>query len=143
MTSNADRIVELQEPILLFDGVCNLCASCVQFVVARDPGEQFRFAFLQSPFAEHLLRPPSAGRDELQSMVLVADGQVYRKSTAALQIARRLNGLWPLLGAFLIVPRPIRDAVYDWIGRHRYQWFGRKAECWLPNPDVQRRFLDT
>ncbi len=67
----------------------------------------------------------------------------YSCSTAALQIARRLNGLWPLLGAFLIVPRPIRDAVYDWIGRHRYQWFGRKAECWLPNPDLQRRFLDT
>ena len=75
-------------------------------------------------------------------MVLLDNGHVYRKSTAALRVARRLSGLWPLLGIFLIVPRPIRDWVYDWIGRHRYPWFGQKSECWVPSEDLRRRFLE-
>ena len=129
---------EGDRPVILFDGVCNLCTGSVQFVIERDSGKQFRFASLQSPVAERLL----GRRDELESMVLVQDGEVYRKSTAALRIARRLDGLWPALAIFLVVPRFLRDAVYDWIGRRRYRLFGKRDVCWTPQPELADRFLD-
>lgn len=125
-------------PIILFDGVCNLCTSSVQFVIKRDSRKRFRFASLQSAAAERLL----GARDQLESMVLVADGKVHRKSTAALLIARRLDGAWPLLAMLLAVPRPLRDAIYDWIGRRRYRLFGRREACWIPQAELAERFLD-
>jgi predicted DCC family thiol-disulfide oxidoreductase YuxK len=125
-------------PIILFDGVCNLCTASVRFVIARDSRRRFRFASLQSAAAERLL----GERDQLESMVLVADGKSYRKSTAALLIAKRLDGAWPLLAAFLVIPRPLRDAVYDFIGRRRYRMFGKRDVCWVPRPDLAERFLD-
>lgn len=134
MTSTAEQ----DRPVILFDGVCNLCTGSVQFVIARDARKQFRFASLQSPVAETLL----GRRDDLESMVLVQDGKIYRKSTAALRIARRLDGLWPALAIFLVVPRFLRDAVYDWIGARRYRMFGKRAACWVPSPELAERFLD-
>jgi predicted DCC family thiol-disulfide oxidoreductase YuxK len=131
-TAEADR------PVILFDGVCNLCTGSVQFVIERDSRKRFRFASLQSPTAQRLL----GRRDDLESMVLVECGKTYRKSTAALLIARRLDGAWPLLAAFLVIPRFLRDAVYDWIGRRRYRMFGRRDTCWVPRPELTERFLD-
>ena len=131
-------IAEGQGPVVLFDGVCNLCTASVQFVIARDSRKRFRFASLQSPAAERLL----GRREDLESMVLMEGGRTYRKSGAALRIARRLDGLWPLLSVFLLVPRPLRDAIYDWIGRRRYRMFGRRDSCWVPGPDLAARFLD-
>ena len=137
MTSNADG------PILLFDGVCNLCTGVVRFVIRRDPGKRFRFASLQSPQAVEILGAEAPQQDRLETMILVDDNQIYRKSTAALLTTKKLNGLWPALSILLIIPRPIRDACYDWIGRRRYRMFGMRDECWLPDIDVQDRFLDT
>ena len=134
MSSTAEE----DRPVILFDGVCNLCTGSVRFVIERDSRRQFRFASLQSAAAERLL----GSRDQLESMVLVAGGKVYRKSTAALLIARRLDGLWPLLGAFLVIPKFLRDAVYDWIGRRRYRMFGKRDVCWTPKPELADRFLD-
>ena len=134
MTSTAEE----RGPVILFDGVCNLCTGSVRFVLARDSNRRFRFASLQSAAAERLL----GQRDNLESMVLVESGSVYRKSTAALRIARRLDGGWPLLAALLLVPRPLRDAVYDWIGRRRYCLFGKRDACWAPQPELADRFLD-
>jgi predicted DCC family thiol-disulfide oxidoreductase YuxK len=131
-------MAENERPVILFDGVCNLCTGSVQFVIERDSRKQFRFASLQSPIAEKLL----GRRDDLESMVLVQDGEIYRKSTAALLIAKRLDGLWPLLAAFLVMPRFLRDAVYDWIGRRRYRMFGKRDACWVPNAELAERFLD-
>ncbi len=128
-------------PILL-DGVCNLCTGLVRFVIKRDPGKRFRFASLQSPAAEDLLRPEAPGRDRLESMILLDGNQIYRKSTAALLAARQLSGLWPAMAILLIIPRPIRDAVYDWIGRNRYRVFGKREVCWTPDADLEGRFLD-
>ena len=125
-------------PIILFDGVCNLCTSSVQFVIERDSRKRFRFASLQSAAAERLL----GARDQLDSMVLVADGRIHRRSTAALLIAKRLDGAWPLLALLLAVPRPLRDALYDWIGRRRYRMFGRRETCWVPQAALTERFLD-
>jgi predicted DCC family thiol-disulfide oxidoreductase YuxK len=123
--------------IILFDGVCNLCTGSVRFVIERDSRKQFRFASLQSPVAERLL----GQHDALESMVLIAGGKTYRKSTAALLVARRLDGLWPLLSVLLVVPRPLRDAAYDWIGRRRYRMFGKREACWVPRPELADRFL--
>lgn len=146
MTSTADAPDEGpaggQGPVILFDGVCNLCTASVQFVIARDRRRRFRFASLQSPVAEALLGPELEREDRLGSMLLVAGGQVYRRSSAALRIARQLDGLWPLMAAFLIVPRPLRDFVYDWIGSRRYRFFGKRETCWIPDPVLAERFLD-
>ena len=138
MTSAA----EPAQPVILFDGICNLCSASVRFVFARDSRARFRFASLQSPIAEQLLGAELQQHDRLGSVVLVQDGKVYRKSAAALRIARRLDGLWPLLALLLIVPRPLRDAVYDFIGQRRYRWFGQQEVCWRPEGDLGARFLD-
>jgi predicted DCC family thiol-disulfide oxidoreductase YuxK len=129
-------------PVILFDGVCNLCTGSVRFVIERDARKQFRFASLQSPVAEKLLGAQEHARAGLESMILIRGGRVYRKSTAALMIARRLDGLWPLLAAFLLIPRPLRDAVYDWIGKRRYRLFGKRDACWRPQAELAERFLD-
>lgn len=138
MSSTADA----GRPVILFDGVCNLCTGSVRFVIERDARKQFRFASLQSPVAEKLLGTQAHDGDRLESVVLVVGGRTYRKSTAALLIARRLDGLWPLLAAFLLVPRPLRDAVYGWIGKRRYRLFGKRDACWRPQPELAERFLD-
>jgi len=133
---------EAGRPVILFDGVCNLCTGSVRFVIERDARKQFRFASLQSPVAEKLLGAQGRDGDRLESVVLVVGERTYRKSTAALLIARRLDGLWPLLSALLVIPRPLRDAVYDWIGKRRYRLFGKRDVCWKPRPELAERFLD-
>jgi len=129
-------------PLVLFDGECNLCNGAVQFVLRRDPKARFRFASLQSAAGRAVLE--ATGRRETlpDSIVLVHDGSVLAKSTAALAIARGLRWPWPLLTVFWLVPYPIRDFVYDWIARHRHRWFGTRQECWVPTPALRERFLD-
>lgn len=138
MTSDADP----PGPVILFDGVCNLCTASVRFVIKRDSRKRFRFASLQSMVAEKLLGRALHDHDRLDSVVLVVDGKVHRKSTAALLTAKRLDGLWPLMSALLVIPWPLRDWVYDWIGNRRYRMFGKRDECWLPSPELVQRFLD-
>ncbi|HRF59655.1 MAG TPA: DCC1-like thiol-disulfide oxidoreductase family protein [Fimbriimonadaceae bacterium] len=128
-------------PVILFDGVCNLCSATVQWVVRRDPRDRFRFASLQSDVAQRLLGSLEMGQS-LNSIVLVDERGVHTRSTAALRIAMKLRFPWPILAAFLIVPRPIRDGVYRWIARNRYRWFGKKEACWIPTPALRARFLD-
>ena len=125
-------------PIILFDGVCNLCSGAVQFILDRDPRGRFRFASLQSGAARRLL----GGESLPESIVLIEEGKTSRRSTAALRIARRLRFPWPLLYAFIVVPRPLRDFVYNWIARNRYRWFGRRETCLVPAPDLRNRFLE-
>lgn len=131
----------MTEPIILFDGVCNLCNASVQFVIRHDPQARFKFAALQSATAEKLLQNCSFDRSSLDSVILVEDGHVYIESDAALRIARKLGGGWSLLAGFSIVPRPIRDAVYRFIARNRYRWFGKQESCMMPTPDLRARFL--
>lgn len=129
-------------PILLFDGVCNLCKASVQFVLVRDPRERFRFASLQSEQGNHLAGRFGIPADELNSVVLIFDGVVYTRSTAALRTAKLLRAPWPALAIFLLVPRFIRDRVYDFIGNRRYRWFGQMEVCWVPDESLRQRFLE-
>ena len=131
----------VQQPVILFDGVCNLCNASVNFVIDRDHDSLFKLAALQSGPGEELLQKYQLSSDYLESIVLIDDHGVWRNSTAALRIARRLSGAWRLMYAFIIVPRPLRDAVYGWIARNRYKWFGKKDSCRLPTPDIATRFL--
>ena len=129
-------------PVILFDGVCNLCNASVNFVIDRDPDGVFRFGALQSDAAAPLLAACDVPADYLDSIVLVEDGRCFTDSTAALRIARRLGGPLGWLGAFLAVPKPLRDVVYHWIARNRYRWFGKQDACRIPTPDLRARFLD-
>jgi len=127
--------------VVLFDGVCNLCNASVAFILRRDPKAYFRFASLQSEAAARLLEG-SPLEAKLDSIVLLEDGAVFTQSTAALRIARRLRGAWPLLYAFIILPRFLRDPIYDWIARNRYRWFGRRESCMIPDPALKDRFFE-
>ena len=129
-------------PIILFDGVCNLCNTSVQFILKRDRRSRFRFASLQGPAGQALLQRSGLPADHLDSFVLVENNKVYTRSSAALRVISRLGGGYTLFYVFWIIPRPIRDGVYDWVARHRYRWFGKEDSCWLPRPEWKERFLD-
>jgi predicted DCC family thiol-disulfide oxidoreductase YuxK len=127
--------------IILFDGVCNLCNASVHFVIKRDVKGVFRFASLQSGFAQRIPEMAKIA-GALKTIVLLKNGSVYLRSDAALEIARDLRGLWPGLYFLKLIPKFVRDGVYDFISRHRYQWFGKTDECWLPSPELNSRFVD-
>jgi predicted DCC family thiol-disulfide oxidoreductase YuxK len=128
--------------VILFDGDCSLCNRSVQFILKRDAARRFQFASLQSAAGRRLLQQAGQQLEALpDSVVLLEGNRVYTRSTAALRIARHLNGLWPLLAVLLLVPALIRDIVYNYIARHRYRWFGRQQACLLPTPEMQGRFL--
>ena len=126
--------------LVLFDGVCNFCNSSVNFIIDRDPRAYFRFAPLQSALGRQL-REQQGVEAAADAIVLIEAGKVYLASTAALRIARRLSGLWPCLYVFIVVPRLLRDGLYDWFARHRYSWFGRSEHCRVPTPDLRSRFI--
>ncbi|PSQ54745.1 thiol-disulfide oxidoreductase DCC [Halobacteriales archaeon SW_8_68_21] len=128
--------------VVLFDGVCNLCSGFVQFVYPRDPEGKYRFASLQSEVGQALLAEHDLPTDELESIVLIEDGESYVKSTAVIQIATGLGGRYRLFSPFRHVPASVRDRVYDFVADHRYRWFGKKDRCMLPSGDVESRFLE-
>ena len=131
-----------EHPIVLFDGVCNLCEGAVRFAIERDPTARFRFAPLQSPLGRTLLLRHGYDPDAIDAVVLVDGEGAHDRSTAALRLAAGLRGPWRWLASpLLLVPRRLRDAVYGWIARHRYRWFGRRAECLVPTPELRARFL--
>ena len=127
--------------IILFDGVCNLCSGSVQFVLKHDKKAIFKFASLQSEAGQQLLTKHGLATNDFNSFVLIEDDKVYLKSTAALRVARKLDTLLPLLYLTIIIPAFIRDSVYNYISQHRYDWFGKREECWLPTREWEGRFL--
>ena len=131
-----------QQHIILFDGVCNLCNASVQFVIRHDKSEQFIFASLQSDTGKRILSEHSLPESDLKSFILVEENKVYTRSSAALRVAKKLNGILPALYVFMLVPSFIRDGVYNVIAKNRYKWFGRKDECLLPSPELKARFLN-
>ncbi|SIR61365.1 thiol-disulfide oxidoreductase DCC family protein [Natronorubrum thiooxidans] len=130
------------DPIVLFDGVCNLCNGFVQFLVPRDTEEKFYFASLQSAVGTELLAEHDLPTDDLESIVLIEGETCYVKSAAVIRIASILGGAYALLGPFRFVPRPVRDLLYDLVAANRYRLFGKKEQCMMPTGDVQQRFLE-
>ena len=130
-----------EKPLVLFDGVCNLCSGAVQFIIKRDPTGNLMFASLQSARGQAILTHLNMRTDDFDTFVFIENGVAYTRSTAALHEVRYLNGLWGMLRVLLIVPRPIRDVVYNFVARNRYRWFGKQNECWLPTPELKARFL--
>jgi len=128
--------------IILYDGMCNLCSESVQFVLKRDPKLKFRYASLQGIFGQEVAKKYQLPPGEFDSFLLLEGEKIYKRSTAALRVLKRLNGLWPLLYGLIIVPPFIRNAIYDWIAANRYKWFGKKNECWIPRPEWKEVFID-
>lgn len=138
---NKDSLLD-ERPVLLFDGVCNLCNGLVNFIIDQDPKGTFAFAALQSDAAASRLAPFGVTNETLDTVVLLADGQCYQKSDAALETLRRLGGAWALLYPLIALPRPVRDRAYDWLAANRYRWFGKRDSCRMPTPALRARFLD-
>jgi len=132
----------IKHPIILFDGVCNLCAGSVQFIIKRDNNEYFRFTSLQSDFAKIILQPSQLSENNFSSIILWEDGKIYTQSAAALRITKHLSGGWKLLYALIIIPAFIRNYMYSIIARHRYRWFGKKEKCWIPNDEWKDLFIE-
>lgn len=130
-----------RSPILLFDGVCNLCNQSVQFSIRRDREGIIKYASLQSEKGQSLLQQFDLDTDVLKSVVFIDRNKAYTKSDAALRLVRYFDNPWKWATVFSIVPKFIRDAVYDWIARNRYRWFGKEESCWLPTPELKKRFL--
>lgn len=133
--------MEAQPPIILFDGLCNLCNSSVQFIIKHDDKALFKFASLQSDIGQALLKQYGLAAQNINSIILIQQGAAYYKSTAALKVAMQLNGLVKLLYIGIIIPAFIRNTVYDVIAKNRYKWFGKKDSCMLPTPHLKNRFL--
>jgi predicted DCC family thiol-disulfide oxidoreductase YuxK len=132
----------LAVPVILFDGVCNLCNAWVRFVVRHDPAGIFRFAAQQSPVGQAMIEKHISGSQQLSSVILVTGNTVYTESTAVIEICARLAPPWSWFAVLRIVPRPLRDICYRFVVRHRYQWFGRTDTCQVPSAHVGSRFID-
>ena len=130
------------QKIILFDGVCNLCQASVQFVLKRDRKLVFKYASLQGKFGQEVAARYQLPEKKFDSFILLEGEKIYTRSTGALRVLRNLGGLWPVCYGLIIIPPFIRNAVYDWISRNRYKWFGKKEECWLPRPEWKDLFLD-
>jgi predicted DCC family thiol-disulfide oxidoreductase YuxK len=129
-------------PLILFDGVCNLCNGWVRFVVRRDPAGVFRFAAQQSPAGQALIEERMRGAVELSSVILIVDDAAYTESDAVLQILARLGRPWSWVVFLRFIPRRVRDVCYRFIARHRYRWFGKTELCQIPSPEIRSRFIE-
>ena len=127
--------------IILFDGVCNLCNSSVSFIIRNDKRKVFRYASLQSTIAANMLSNFEIN-DQVDSVFLIKQNRLYQKSDAAFEIIKEFNFFWKLLLVFKIVPKFIRDSVYDYIAKNRYKWFGKKEVCMIPTKELKSLFLD-
>jgi len=136
-------MIEEGKKIILFDGICNLCNGFVQFVIKRDKQDVFRYASLQSEIGQHLISERNIDCKIIDSVILI-DPEVayYSKSDAALQIARHMKGYRLLSKVLNLIPRGLRNIVYDLIAKYRYSWFGKKDQCMIPTPELKGKFLD-
>ncbi len=130
-----------KESILLFDGHCSLCNAAVDFVLKRNTKKKLLLASIQGTAGQRVLKMYQLPPSYLDTLVLVEQGKVYLGSTAALRVARLLGGGWPLFYALIIIPKGLRDRIYQWIGKNRYKWFGRRASCRMPTASERAHFL--
>ena len=130
-----------ERPIILFDGVCNFCNRAVNFVIKHNPKKDILFAALQSDAGKALLVQNELPLKDMRSFVFIEKGKVFERSGASLRVCKHLNALWPLCYGFIVVPRFIRDGIYNLIARNRFRWFGTSTECMAPSPEIKARFI--
>jgi predicted DCC family thiol-disulfide oxidoreductase YuxK len=129
--------------IILFDGVCNLCDSLLQFVIHHDKKDVFRFVALQSTLGQEIVNHIGIQNKNIDSIILYVPGVAYYyKSSAALEIARELGGFFHLGTIFKIIPTVLRNHIYDYVAKNRYSWYGKKASCMIPTPELKSKFLE-
>ena len=145
MLANRGRepvVVPSRRAIVLFDGVCGLCNWSIDFLLRHDRHGALRFAPLQSRAGQALLREHGLSPAEFSSVIVIDGSQVYCRSDAVLRALWRLGVFWRALAVLArVVPRSGRDAIYDWVARNRYRWFGQQSSCRIPTPDERQRFL--
>ena len=128
--------------IILFDGVCNFCNASINFLIDRDKKGVFKFAALQSESGREILKKHHINAlTHFDSVMVEKNGKLYQKSDASLEIARHMDGLWKLLYGFRIVPKFIRDFIYDLVAKNRYRFMGKMDACRIPTPELRARFL--
>jgi predicted DCC family thiol-disulfide oxidoreductase YuxK len=136
------KMVFPEKQLILFDGVCNLCNTYVQFVINRDSQNKFLFASLQSDTGQDVLKHFGLDTTEFKTLVLLQDNHIYTKSTGALRVLKQLDGLWKFSYIFIAIPSPIRDLFYNFVASNRYRFFGKKDYCMMPLPELKSRFLN-
>lgn len=129
-----------EQAVILFDGVCNLCNGAIKVVIQQDKRKAFKFASLQSAAAQQLLQQYGDFK-KFDSFILLENGKLFQKSAAALKVLKHLPWYWQWMQVIWIVPKRLRDAVYDFIATNRYKWFGKKDQCMMPTPEIRSRFL--
>tara|TARA_B110000027_G_scaffold116952_1_gene127987 strand:+ start:695 stop:1117 length:423 start_codon:yes stop_codon:yes gene_type:complete len=139
-----DSTAQIGSPVLLFDGVCNLCIRAVNFVIDQEALNQYKFASLQSQFAQKILLKNNlpAASLEMNTFYLFVDHQVFQKSAAVFEVAKSFSWKWRWICFFGFLPLGITDYFYDLIAKNRYLWFGRRDKCKIPTPELAQRFLD-
>ena len=128
--------------VVLFDGVCNFCNYWVNFAIKRDPKKKLRFTPLQGNIAKTLLTQHGIATTNMNTVIFIENGKVYTQSSAALRIAKKLSGGWKLFYGLMIIPKLLRDSVYNIIAKNRYKLYGKKETCMIPTQDLKDRFLD-
>lgn len=128
--------------IILFDGVCNLCNSSVQYIIERDHKDMYRFASLQSDIGQQIQHYLGIANRNIDSIVLYEPNKAYYyKSGAIIEIAKEMP-YFSWFTIFRIVPASLRDFVYDYIAKNRYKWYGKQESCWIPTPELKAKFLE-
>ncbi|PZO24127.1 MAG: thiol-disulfide oxidoreductase [Flavobacteriaceae bacterium] len=128
--------------IILFDGVCNLCDSSIQFIIKHDKKDIFRFVALQSEIGLEIIKHIGIDTSKIDSILLYEPGKAYYyKAQAALKIAKELGGIYTAISWFSILPNFLTNTVYDYIARNRYKWYGKKEACMIPTPELKAKFL--
>jgi predicted DCC family thiol-disulfide oxidoreductase YuxK len=143
---NGERIPRSHEwsrhdRVIVFDGICNWCNAWVNFMIDHDPHGKFKVGTLQSEHGQQILQELQLSTEDFETFLLLEQGLIFTKSTAALRIAKHLSGLWPLLYLFIVIPRPLRDAIYDVVARNRYKLMGKAEACRVPTPSERARFV--
>ena len=128
-------------PVILFDGVCNLCNGAVNFVIDRDKKNVFKFASLQSNYGKEILQKANLNKEDYDTFLLVDGSNIYDRSTAALHVFRKLDFPYKPLFAMIILPASLRNGIYNLIARNRYKWFGKTEHCRIPTPELKSKFI--
>ena len=129
------------QPLLFFDGVCNLCNSSVQTIIKKDRHQKFKFASIQSDAAKEILLQFDNFNSSIDSIILINNGKLFYKSSAVLRVCKILGSVYSFLIIFWLIPKPIRDWMYDFVAKNRYSWFGKRESCMIPSVELEDRFL--